>query len=159
MYAVIESGGKQHRVEEGEILRLEKLDAAAGDKLKFDKILLVGEGESVKIGKPYVKGSQVTAEVVKEGRGGKIKIVKFHRRKHYKRQQGHRQWFTEVKIIGIKAETKAKAKAKAKTKLEPEGKIAPKAKAESKAKAKPKGKVQPKAKPKAKAQPRVKPEE
>ena len=157
MYAVIESGGKQHRVEEGEILRLEKLDAAAGDKLKFDKILLVGEGESVKIGKPYVKGSQVTAEVVKEGRGGKIKIVKFHRRKHYKRQQGHRQWFTEVKIIGIKAETKSKAKAK--TKLEPEGKIAPKAKAESKAKAKPKGKVKPKAKPKAKAQPRVKPEE
>ena len=157
MYAVIESGGKQHRVEEGEILRLEKLDAAAGDKLKFDKILLVGEGESVKIGKPYVKGSQVTAEVVKEGRGGKIKIVKFHRRKHYKRQQGHRQWFTEVKIIGIKAETKAKAKAK--TKLEPEGKIAPKAKAESKAKAKPKGKVKPKAKPKAKALPRVKPEE
>ena len=157
MYAVIESGGKQHRVEEGEILRLEKLDAAAGDKLKFDKILLVGEGESVKIGKPYVKGSQVTAEVVKEGRGGKIKIVKFHRRKHYKRQQGHRQWFTEVKIIGIKAETKAKAKDK--TKLEPEGKIAPKAKAESKAKAKPKGKVKPKAKPKAKAQPRVKPEE
>ena len=157
MYAVIESGGKQHRVEEGEILRLEKLDAAAGDKLKFDKILLVGEGESVKIGKPYVKGSQVTAEVVKEGRGGKIKIVKFHRRKHYKRQQGHRQWFTEVKIIGIKAETKAKAKAK--TKLEPEGKIAPKAKAESKAKAKPKGRVKPKAKPKAKAQPRVKPEE
>ena len=155
MYAVIESGGKQHRVEEGEILRLEKLDAAAGDKLKFDKILLVGEGESVKIGKPYVKGSQVTAEVVKEGRGGKIKIVKFHRRKHYKRQQGHRQWFTEVKIIGIKAETKAKAKAK--TKLEPEGKIAPKAKAESKAKAKPKGTVKPKAKPK--AQPRVKPEE
>lgn len=159
MYAVIESGGKQHRVEEGEILRLEKLDAAAGDKLKFDKILLVGEGESVKIGKPYVKGSQVTAEVVKEGRGGKIKIVKFHRRKHYKRQQGHRQWFTEVKIIGIKAETKAKAKTK--TKLEPEGKIAPKAKAESNAKAKPKpkGKVKPKAKPKAKAQPRVKPEE
>ena len=157
MYAVIESGGKQHRVEEGEILRLEKLDAAAGDKLKFDKILLVGEGESVKIGKPYVKGSQVTAEVVKEGRGGKIKIVKFHRRKHYKRQQGHRQWFTEVKIIGIKAETKAKAKAK--TKSEPEGKIAPKAKAESNAKAKPKGKVKPKAKPKAKAQPRVKPEE
>ena len=157
MYAVIESGGKQHRVEEGEILRLEKLDAAAGDKLKFDKILLVGEGESVKIGKPYVKGSQVTAEVVKEGRGGKIKIVKFHRRKHYKRQQGHRQWFTEVKIIGIKAETKAKAKAK--TKSEPEGKIAPKAKAESKAKVKPKGKAKPKAKPKAKAQPRVKPEE
>ncbi len=155
MYAVIESGGKQHRVEEGEILRLEKLDAAAGDKLKFDKILLVGEGESVKIGKPYVKGSQVTAEVVKEGRGGKIKIVKFHRRKHYKKQQGHRQWFTEVKIIGIKAEIKAKTK----TKSEPKDKIAPKAKAESKAKAKPKAESRAKAKPKAKTKPRVKPEE
>ena len=126
MYAVIESGGKQHRVEEGEILRLEKLDAAAGDKLKFDKILLVGEGKSVKIGKPYVKGSQVTAEVVNEGRGEKVKIVKFHRRKHYKKQQGHRQWFTEVKIIGIKAEAKVKAK------VEPKDKTAPKAKAKPK---------------------------
>ena len=126
MYAVIESGGKQHRVEEGEILRLEKLDAAAGDKLKFDKILLVGEGKSVKIGKPYVKDSQVTAEVVNEGRSGKVKIVKFHRRKHYKKQQGHRQWFTEVKIIGIKAEAKVKAK------VEPKDKTAPKAKAKPK---------------------------
>ncbi|MDD9889866.1 MAG: 50S ribosomal protein L21 [Gammaproteobacteria bacterium] len=103
MYAVIESGGKQHRVAEGEVLQLEKLDAATGDKVKFDKILLVGEGESVKIGTPYVKGSQVEAEVLKQGRGDKIKIIKFNRRKHYKRQQGHRQLFTEVKITGIKA--------------------------------------------------------
>lgn len=103
MYAVIESGGKQHRVEEGEVLQLDKLDVAAGDKVKFDKILMVGEGESVKIGTPYVKGSQVEAEVVKQGRGDKIKIVKFNRRKHYKKQQGHRQLFTEVKITGIKA--------------------------------------------------------
>ncbi|NKB32105.1 MAG: 50S ribosomal protein L21 [Pseudomonadales bacterium] len=103
MYAVIESGGKQHRVEEGEVLQLEKLDAAAGDKVKFDKILMVGEGESVKIGTPYVKGSQVDAEVVKQGRGEKIKIIKFNRRKHYKKTQGHRQLFTEVKITGIKA--------------------------------------------------------
>ena len=102
MYAVIESGGKQHRVQEGEILQLEKLEAATGDKVKFDKILMVGEGESVKIGTPYVKGSQVTAEVLKQGRGDKIRIIKFNRRKHSKKTQGHRQWFTEVKIIGIK---------------------------------------------------------
>jgi len=102
MYAVIESGGKQHRVEEGEVLQLEKLEAATGDKVKFDKILLVGEGESVKIGTPYVEGGQVTAEVLKQGRASKIKIVKFNRRKHFKKTQGHRQWFTEVKITGIK---------------------------------------------------------
>jgi len=103
MYAVIESGGKQHRVEEGEILRLEKLEAATGDKVKFEKILLVGEGKSVKIGTPYVEGSQVTAEVLKQGRGDKIRIIKFNRRKNYRKQQGHRQWFTEVKITNIKA--------------------------------------------------------
>ena len=103
MYAVIESGGKQHRVEEGEVLQLEKLEAATGDKVKFDKILLVGEGESVKIGMHYVEGSQVEAEVLKQGRGDKIKIIKFNRRKHYKKTQGHRQLFTEVKITGIKA--------------------------------------------------------
>lgn len=103
MYAVIESGGKQHRVEEGEVLQLEKFEAATGDKVKFDKILLVGEGESVKIGMPYVEGSQVEAEVLKQGRGDKIKIIKFNRRKHYKKTQGHRQLFTEVKITGIKA--------------------------------------------------------
>ena len=103
MYAVIESGGKQHRVEEGEVLQLEKFEAATGDKVKFDKILLVGEGESVKIGTPYVEGSQVEAEVLKQGRGDKIKIIKFNRRKHYKKTHGHRQLFTEVKITGIKA--------------------------------------------------------
>jgi len=103
MYAVIESGGKQHRVEEGEVLRLEKLDAATGDKVDFDKVLLVGEGESVKIGTPYVKGSKVTAEVLKQAKGDKIRIIKFTRRKHYRKQQGHRQWYTEVRITGIKA--------------------------------------------------------
>ena len=103
MYAVIESGGKQHRVEEGEILRLEKLEAATGEKVSFDNILMVGEGESVKIGTPYVVGGQVTAEVVKQGRADKVTIIKFNRRKHSRKQQGHRQWFTEVKITGIKA--------------------------------------------------------
>ena len=65
--------------------------------------LMVGEGESVKIGTPYVKGSQVTAEVLNQGRGKKIQVIKFNRRKQYRKQQGHRQWFTEVKITGIKA--------------------------------------------------------
>ncbi|HIF85549.1 MAG TPA: 50S ribosomal protein L21 [Gammaproteobacteria bacterium] len=103
MYAVIESGGKQHRVKEGEILQLEKLEAATGEKVEFDKVLMVGEGESVKIGTPYLEGGKVTAEVLKQGRGKKIHIIKFNRRKHFRKQQGHRQWFTEVKIVGIKA--------------------------------------------------------
>ncbi len=103
MYAVIESGGKQHRVEEGEVLRLEKLEAATGEEVSFNNILMVGEGESVKIGTPYVQGGQVTAEVVKQGRAAKVTIIKFSRRKHSRKQQGHRQWFTEVKITGIRA--------------------------------------------------------
>ena len=124
MYAVIESGGKQHRVVEGEILQLDKLDAVAGDKVKFDKILLVGEGESIKIGTPYVDGTQVEAEVTRQGRADKVKIIKFRRRKHSQKKQGHRQLFTEVKITGIKtkAKTKAKAKAKAKAKTKAESK-------------------------------------
>ena len=103
MYAVIESGGKQHRVEEGEVLKLEKLDVATGDNVDFDKVLMVGEGESAKIGTPYVEGSKVTAEVLNHGRGDKVKIIKFNRRKHHRKQKGHRQWYTEVKITGISA--------------------------------------------------------
>ena len=103
MYAVIESGGKQHRVIEGETLKLEKIEAATGETIEFDKVLLVGTGEDVKIGKPVVDGSKVTAEVVAHGRHKKIKIVKFNRRKHYRKETGHRQWFTEVKITGISA--------------------------------------------------------
>lgn len=102
MYAVIESGGKQHRVTEGEVLQLEKIDVATGEEVKFDKILMVGEGESVRIGTPYIDGGQVTAEVLKQGRGDKVTIIKFNRRKNYRRKQGHRQFFTEVKITGIK---------------------------------------------------------
>jgi large subunit ribosomal protein L21 len=111
MYAVIESGGKQHRVEEGEVLKLEKLDASTGDSINFDKVLMIGEGAGVKIGKPYVEGN-VTAEVISHGRGDKVSIIKFRRRKHHMKRQGHRQWFTEVKITGIsegKPATKAKA--------------------------------------------------
>ena len=102
MYAVIVSGGKQHRVKEGETLKLEKLEVATGEVIQFDKVLMVGEGESVKIGAPYVEGGQVTAEVLAQGRAKKVKIIKFNRRKHFRKQQGHRQWFTEVKITDIK---------------------------------------------------------
>ncbi len=101
MYAVFQSGGKQHRVAEGQTVRLEKIEVAPGDAVEFDNILMVSNGDDVKIGTPYVAGSKVTAEVVTHGRGDKIKIVKFRRRKHSRSQMGHRQWFTEVKITGI----------------------------------------------------------
>lgn len=102
MYAVIESGGKQHRVIEGETLKLEKIEVPTGETVEFDKVLMIG-GDAVKIGTPLVEGSKVTAEVVAHGRHKKIKIVKFNRRKHYRKETGHRQWFTEVKITGITA--------------------------------------------------------
>ena len=101
MYAVVESGGKQHRVIEGETLKVEKLDLATGESLTIDQVLMVGEGESVKIGAPYVAGSFVTAEVVSHGRHEKVTIVKFRRRKHHRKQMGHRQWYTELKITSI----------------------------------------------------------
>ena len=101
MYAVIESGGKQHRVEPGEVLRLEKLDASEGETVNFDKVMMIGEGENIQIGTPFVDGGAVTAEVVSHGRGDKITIIKMRRRKHYRRQAGHRQYFTEVKIKDI----------------------------------------------------------
>lgn len=103
MYAVIESGGKQHRVQEGEVLRLEKLDAATGDSIDFDKVLMVTNGDDIKIGAPFVAGGKVTAEVLAHGKGDKVRIVKFKRRKHHLKRMGHRQWFTEVRITGINA--------------------------------------------------------
>lgn len=101
MYAVIESGGKQHRVTEGETLKLEKLEAETGASIDFERVLLVGAGADVKVGAPYVQGGKVTAEIVQHGRHDKIKIIKFRRRKHHQKRAGHRQWFTEVKITGI----------------------------------------------------------
>ncbi len=103
MYAVIESGGKQHRVAEGETLKLEKIEVATGETVEFDKVLMIGGGDDVKIGTPVVEGAKVTAEVLTQGRHKKIKIVKFNRRKHYRKETGHRQWYTEVKITGISA--------------------------------------------------------
>jgi len=103
MYAVIVSGGKQYRVQEGETLKLEKLQAEAGASVEFDRVLLVGNGDDIKIGEPVVDGAKVTAEVVQHGRAKKVEIIKFKRRKHHMKRQGHRQWFTEVKITGISA--------------------------------------------------------
>ncbi|SPJ33163.1 50S ribosomal protein L21 [Kushneria phyllosphaerae] len=102
MYAVIKSGGKQYRVQEGQRIKLEKLDAATGDSIDFDQVLMVG-GDDVKIGAPLVSGAVVKAEIVSHGRGEKVHILKFRRRKHSMKRQGHRQWYTEVKITGITA--------------------------------------------------------
>lgn len=101
MYAVIAAGGKQHRVEEGEVLRLEKIEVATGESVDFEQVLLVGSGDDVKIGTPVVAGAKVTAEVISHGRADKVTIIKFKRRKHHMKRQGHRQWYTEVKITGI----------------------------------------------------------
>ena len=101
MYAVIVSGGKQHRVKEGEHLKVEKIEAETGEKIEFDEVLLLGQGSGTKIGTPFVEGGKVVAEVVSHGRHDKIRIVKFNRRKHYRRETGHRQWYTELKITAI----------------------------------------------------------
>ena len=103
MYAIVATGGKQCRVTGGEKLRVEKLTAEAGDTIELDKVLLVGEGEEVKIGAPYVEGAKVTATVAANGRGDKVKIIKFRRRKHHRKQMGHRQSYTEIEITGITA--------------------------------------------------------
>ncbi|MDY7117401.1 50S ribosomal protein L21 [Halomonas sp. SSL-5] len=103
MYAVIKSGGKQYRVQEGQTLKLEKIEVPTGESIDFDEVLLVGSEDEVKVGAPLVDGAKVSAEVVSHGRGDKVTIIKFRRRKHSMKRQGHRQWFTEVKITGISA--------------------------------------------------------
>ena len=103
MYAVILSGGKQYRVQEGDTLKLETLPVEVGSTIDFDKVLLVGEGDAIKTGKPYLSGCKVSATVVSQGRHKKIHIVKFRRRKHHEKWQGHRQNYTEVTITQIKA--------------------------------------------------------
>jgi len=103
MYAVIATGGKQYRVEAGSVLRIEKLAAEPGTEVKFDQVLLVGSGESVKVGAPLLGGASVSATVEKHGQGDKVSVVKFRRRKHYLRMKNHRQKYTEIKVTGINA--------------------------------------------------------
>jgi large subunit ribosomal protein L21 len=100
MYAVVVTGGKQYRVMKGETLRVEKLEAEAGNELTFDNILMLGDGETISLG-DTLKGATVTAKVVGHGRADKVRIIKFRRRKHHMKRQGHRQHYTEIEITGI----------------------------------------------------------
>lgn len=102
MYAVIQTGGKQYRVSEGQILTVEKLDVEAGKTVEFSNVLALSDDSGLKIGAPYVKGAKVVANVLGDGRHDKIKVIKFRRRKHYRKQQGHRQYFTKLEIKSIK---------------------------------------------------------
>ena len=103
MYAVIESGGKQHKVSEGEILRVEKIDAEIGAEIKLDKVMMVQTDDKTMIGSPYVDNASVTAEVVEQGKSKKIIIFKYKRKKNYQRKKGHRQQYTALKIKAIAA--------------------------------------------------------
>jgi large subunit ribosomal protein L21 len=103
MYAVIATGGKQYRVQEGAVIRIEKLTAEQGSSVEFAQVLLVGAGSDVQIGAPYLASAKVTATVESHGKGDKVRIVKFRRRKHYKREGTHRQPYTDVKITSIVA--------------------------------------------------------
>lgn len=111
MYAVFRTGGKQYRASKGDRLRLERLPAEEGAAVEFDEVLLVGEGAEVKVGTPLVKGGKVKAKVLGQGRGRKIDVIKFRRRKNYRRQKGHRQHFTEVEITAITGAARKKKKA------------------------------------------------
>ena len=100
MYAVFKTGGKQYRATTGDKLKVEKIEAEKGSTIELDQVLMVGEGEDVKIGSPYLEGGKVTAKVVDHGRREKIKILKFKRRKHHMKRMGHRQYFTQLEITG-----------------------------------------------------------
>lgn len=103
MYAVVQTGGKQYRVAEGDTIKVEKLAADEGATVELDKVLMVANGDDIKVGAPYVDGGKVTATVKSQGRAKKVKIVKFRRRKHYLKRQGHRQYYTELLVTGINA--------------------------------------------------------
>ena len=114
MYAVFATGGKQYRAATGDILEIEKLDAEKGATVELDRVLMVGEGEDVKVGSPYLEGGKVTVTIVAHGRGEKIRILKFKRRKHHMKRMGHRQDFTRIEITGIAASAPKKKVSKAK---------------------------------------------
>ncbi len=101
MYAVILAGGKQHRVKEGEILSVEKIESLTGEQVQFDKVLMLVNGEQVTVGQPFIEGATVSAVVVEQYRAPKIRIIKFRRRKHHMKHMGHRQYYTQVKIVKI----------------------------------------------------------
>ena len=101
MFAVLKTGGKQYKVIQGDLIEVEKLERDVGDKVTLDQVLMVGEGEDVEVGSPYISNCQVTGEVVKQGKGAKIIVFKKKRRKNYRRKNGHRQFITQLKITEI----------------------------------------------------------
>jgi large subunit ribosomal protein L21 len=101
MYAIIETGGKQYKVKQGDVIRVEKLGAAAGTKYTFSNVLLMGEGEGVTVGSPYIEGASVDAEVIAEGKEKKVVVYKYKAKKGYHKKKGHRQPYTGVKIIAL----------------------------------------------------------
>jgi large subunit ribosomal protein L21 len=103
MYAVIATGGKQYKVTKGETLRVEKLDGEEGDTVKLDRVLMVADGDKISVGSPLLDKASVTAKIRAQGRGDKVEIIKFRRRKHSRSQAGHRQSFTEIEVTDIKA--------------------------------------------------------
>ena len=103
MYAVIATGGKQYKVTKGETLRVEKLDGEEGSTVKLDQVLMVADGDKVSVGTPMLAKASVTAKIKTQGRGKKVEIIKFRRRKHSRTQAGHRQSYTEIEVTDIKA--------------------------------------------------------
>ncbi len=126
MYAVFRTGGKQYRAVKGDILRLEKIEADEGASIKFDEVLLIGEGSDVKVGKPLLSGSTVSGTVIRQGKSRKVSVVKFRRRQNYLRQGSHRQFFTEVEITAISGAAAKKAAPKAEAAEKPAEKPAAK---------------------------------
>ncbi|MZH41801.1 MAG: 50S ribosomal protein L21 [Nitrospinae bacterium] len=103
MIAVVKTGGKQYKISEGDVIQVEKLDGKVGDTINLDKVLICGEGDSIKVGTPYVKGCTVACEVTEQLKSKKIIVFKKHRRKNYRRKNGHRQLLTRLKVTGITA--------------------------------------------------------
>jgi len=103
MYAVISTGGKQYKLAQGDVCRVEKLDAEEGASVEIDKVLMIADGENINIGTPFVDGGKVTATIKSHGRAKKVEIMKFRRRKHHQKRTGHRQYYTEIEVTGISA--------------------------------------------------------
>lgn len=150
MYAVIATGGKQYRVIKGETLRVEKLVGEEGSKVELDGVLMVVDGDNIEVGTPMLDKGSVTATIKSHGRGKKVEIIKFRRRKHSRTQAGHRQSYTEIEVTDIKVKGGSKVKAEVKVKTESKAKATPKVKAEPKAKVETKSKAEPKTRAKTK---------
>ena len=103
MYAVISTGGKQYKLAQGDVCRVEKLDADEGASVEIDKVLMIADGDNINIGTPFVDGGKVTATIKSHGRAKKVEIMKFRRRKHHQKRTGHRQYYTEIEVTGISA--------------------------------------------------------